>query len=829
MTLRRTILCTAIATLPFMLGAASQAATPLMAAPSSMPSPQAAKALAAAMVAQGASQGLDGDHGVQLAAQHPGVSGTTVYRFDHTYKNLRIWQSESVVVTGPTGAIVAVSEADRRHSLGGGAALKAGAPAFDVAPKLSSERAIALAIGSIAPYAQYRSAPSAELLIYPIMKTVRRAAAAGKSEAALNALDLEEKLDGYELAYLVKTRMLNAGKPVYHDTLISAVDGRILQQWSALTTVLGSGKSEYSGTVALNTSFNNGMYQLIDTTRGVGGSFGGMAVVNANHGSGASVFSSAVNTWGDGLHYNGGSTSNANGQTAGVDAMFGLATTYDLFKNALGWHGLDGANTAVHILVHVGSNVNNAYYDDSCKCMNIGDGDATYTPDALDVIGHELMHGVTAATSNLGYSGEAGGLNESSSDIAGEMVESYGRSGAAGSVIGSANDWKVGGQIGPTALRFMYKPSKDGQSPDAWSSTLRNLDVHLASGPNNRMFYFLSQGSSSDPSSDYYSRYLTSTPLAMTGIGNDKAYRIWFKAATTKFTASTNYADARSKMIAAAQELYGMNSAEALAVQRAYAAINVGTDIVCECAPLGFTAVPVNTTAISSNPVVFSVTPNGGTAPYTYRWYRNGSLISGANASSYSFTTQLADSGAVFYVNVTDSSAQPMSATTPGATLTVLPNLGPDALVNGDFDAGTTPWRGSTASIGTFSAQKAYNGTRNAWLGGNGRSTTESLAQTITIPATATSAQLNFYLHIDTAETGSTAYDKLVVTVKNSAGSVLRTLASYSNANAAAGYQQRNFDLSAYKGQTVQISFVATEDSSLQSSFVLDAVHVILH
>ena len=65
----------------------------------------------------------------------------------------------------------------------------------------------------------------------------------------------------------------------------------------------------------------------------------------------------------------------------------------------------------------------------------------------------------------------------------------------------------------------------------------------------------------------------------MTGIGLDKAYRIWFKANTTKFTSSTNYADARAKMIDAAGELYGKNSREAIAVQRAYAAINVGADV----------------------------------------------------------------------------------------------------------------------------------------------------------------------------------------------------------------------------------------------------------
>jgi Zn-dependent metalloprotease len=93
------------------------------------------------------------------------------------------------------------------------------------------------------------------------------------------------------------------------------------------------------------------------------------------------------------------------------------------------------------------------------------------------------------------------------------------------------------------------------------------------------MFYFLSQGSSADKASDYYSKYLVKTPAAMTGIGLDKAYRIWFRANTTKFTASTNYANARARMIESAEELYGKASREAAAVQRAYAAINVGPDV----------------------------------------------------------------------------------------------------------------------------------------------------------------------------------------------------------------------------------------------------------
>ena len=74
--------------------------------------------------------------------------------------------------------------------------------------------------------------------------------------------------------------------------------------------------------------------------------------------------------------------------------------------------------------------------------MFIGDGSFFTSLGAIDVIGHEMGHGVTAATSNLTYSGESGGLNESSSDISGEVVEAYARAGGTGATIpNTGNDW----------------------------------------------------------------------------------------------------------------------------------------------------------------------------------------------------------------------------------------------------------------------------------------------------------------------------------------------------------------------------------------------------
>ena len=843
---RKTLLtASVVAALSILASNAACAAGPLMAAPVNLASPQETAGLVAKLTALDARRGLGSDNSFRIASQHPGVVGEKIVRAQHTYKGLRVFGSESVVVTNGAGDIVSESVADRRAGLDANAASRnsqsgrqLAAPVTDLTPALSSGDAIDKVVKAVAPRGVHRWTPSAELLIYPVMKSVRVPSAVNKSEAALNALDLEEVVDRYILAYYVQTRMSQDRKPVYYDTIVDAKTGAVVAQWKALQTVVGTGNSQYNGAVPINTSQSGSTFQMLDSTRGTGGKFGGMAITNANHASADSpspgtIYTNSTNTWGDGKQYiAGGSTTNANGQTAAVNALWGLMNTYDTNKNVLGWQSLDGNNTATYIAAHVDTAYDNAFFDPSCKCMYIGDGGSSFNNlGSIDVIGHEMSHGITDATSNLTYAGESGGLNESNSDIGGEMVEAYARAGGTGTVVPAGNDWMTGKEISKSGqpLRWLYKPSKDGASPNAWSSTIKNLDVHLSSGPNNRMFYFLSQGSNATSSSDYYSQYLTKSPAAMTGIGNDKAYRIWFKALTTKFTSSTNYADARAKVLLAAQELYGTGSKEAIAVQRAYAAINVGADVdeTAGGSGVSITTQPASVTVAAGATASFSVGASGGTSPYTYKWYRNGAVISGATSATYSLTAQTADSGAVFNAVVSDSSSPVKTATSGNATLTVGTTSSSEKITNGGFESGTTGWSGTTGAIGTFTGQTAFEGTRYAWLGGNGATATETLTQSVAIPSAATAATLTFALHIDTAESGSTAYDKLAVTVKNSAGTVLGTLATYSNANAASGYQTRTFSLLSYKGQTVTLSFAMTEDSSLQTSFVVDKVSLI--
>ncbi|WUR13979.1 M4 family metallopeptidase [[Empedobacter] haloabium] len=794
------------------------------------------------LAARRAAAGLDDEHGYKITVQHPGEAGTRIARAQHTFKGLRIFGSDSVIVTDDNGEVVSESASNRRQGLSSSrAAVAAGMGMPDVTASVSAEDVINSVVKRVAPVGVHRWKPEAELLIYPVMKTVRVAAAANKPEFALNALDLEEVVDHYELAYLVKTRMASGSKLVYRDSIVNAKTGALIAEWDALQTVIGTGNSQYNGQVPINTTLSGSTYQMLDTSRGTGGRYGGMAITNANHSSANSpnagqIYTNSTNTWGDGQQYiPGGSTTNANGQTAAVNALWGLMNTYDTMKNVVGWRSLDGNNTATYIAVHVDNNYDNAFFDPSCKCMFIGDGGSSFNNlGSIDVIGHEMGHGVTDATSNLVYSGESGGLNESNSDIQGEATEAYARAGGTGTTIPSTgNDWVMGAEISKTGrpLRYMYKPSKDSRSPDAWSSTIKNLDVHLSSGPNNRMFYFLANGSSATSGSDYYSQYLTQTPRNMTGIGTDKAFRIWFKANTTKFTSSTNYADARNKVLQAAEELYGVGSKEATAVKRAYAAINVGTDVPESGTGTGvsITTQPASITVAPGATASFTVGASGGTSPYSYKWYKNGTLVAGATSATYSFTAQSTDNGAQVKATVTDSSSTPVTVTSGTATLTVSGSGGgtTERVTNGGFESGTTGWAGTTGVIGSFTGQTAYEGTRYAYLGGNGRTATETLTQAVAIPSTVTSAKLTFALHIDTAETEAVAYDKLVVTVKNSSGSVLATVGTYTNLNAATGYQVRTADLTQFKGQTVTLSFAMNEDASLQTSFVVDKVSLL--
>jgi hypothetical protein len=216
--------------------------------------------------------------------------------------------------------------------------------------------------------------------------------------------------------------------------------------------------------------------------------------------------------------------------------------------------------------------------------------------------------------------------------------------------------------------------------------------------------------------------------------------------------------------------------------------------------------------------------PAGATASFSP------SSVAAPGGGSSTLTISVGASTAVGTYNVTVTGTGGGKTHTTGISLTVNSSGGgttQQLLGNPGFENGSStpaPWTVSAGVIDSNSTAEApYTGTWKAWLNGYGSVHTDTLLQSATISSTATTATLSFWLHIDTAETSTTkAYDTLKVQVRNSSGTVLATLQTYSNLNAAAGYAQVSFDLSSYKGQTIQVYLIGVEDSSLKTSFVVD-------
>jgi hypothetical protein len=161
-----------------------------------------------------------------------------------------------------------------------------------------------------------------------------------------------------------------------------------------------------------------------------------------------------------------------------------------------------------------------------------------------------------------------------------------------------------------------------------------------------------------------------------------------------------------------------------------------------------------------------------------------------------------------------EATATPTSGSCPPAQL----------LGNPGFETGTAaPWSATPGVINTNTQEPPHSGSWDGWLDGYGKTHTDTLSQTVTLPAGCSTYNLSFWLHIDTAETTTTTkYDTLKVQILNSSGTVLSTLHTYSNLDHNTGYAQRSFSLSAYAGQKITLKFTGAEDYELQTSFVID-------
>jgi zinc metalloprotease ZmpA len=362
------------------------------------------------------------------------------------------------------------------------------------------------------------------------------------------------------------------GTPSRLATYVDARTGAVIRRVEGIHTAEGSGQSLYSGTVTINVTQSGSTYTLTDPVHG------GAKVTDMQNKQDSALCTLLGMGCTNGVAYSSpdasfGNGTNSNRETAAVDALYGHAQTFDFFKNVLGRNGIFGNGTAAPSRVHYGNKYVNAFWDGTK--MTYGDGDGTsFGPlVSLDVAGHEMSHGVTENTSNLTYSGESGGLNESTSDIFGTMVEFHAANGS------DPGDYYIGEEFdlaNGEGFRRMDDPQLDGASYSCYTSGIGNADVHYSSGVGNHFFYLLAEGSGTKTIGGKVHTSPTCNGSTVSGIGRDDAAKIWFRALTTYFTSGTTYAQARTATLSAASDLYGASSTQRAAVAAAWSAVGVG-------------------------------------------------------------------------------------------------------------------------------------------------------------------------------------------------------------------------------------------------------------
>ncbi|MGE5275513.1 MAG: M4 family metallopeptidase [Acidobacteriota bacterium] len=233
----------------------------------------------------------------------------------------------------------------------------------------------------------------------------------------------------------------------------------------------------------------------------------------------------------------------------GVSAAFALSKTFDYYHDHHGRNSLDGNGGSINGVVRLGSNLQNAFWRSDLKTMFFGDAD-TYAG-SIDVVGHELTHGVTSNTADLLYQDQSGAMNESFSDIFGEMVEAF---------TEGANDWLIGSHLtrgGP--IRNMANPHQfndPATMSEFVNTTSDHGGVHTNSGIFNYAFYQLAAG----------------LPGA---IGLADAERIYYRALTLHLTKNSQFLDGRLACIQSANEIFGAGSPQAERVAQAFAAAEI--------------------------------------------------------------------------------------------------------------------------------------------------------------------------------------------------------------------------------------------------------------
>lgn len=566
--------------------------------------------------------GLDTNAGLVVIRAHTDAHGWTHAHLQQTAYGLKVKGGGLISHSSPQGVF-----SDTPHFVKGMAR---------PAPKLTGADAVARVSNDPRRTQPLVVAPTATLMYLPryvtVLKTTGAPAPAPSADPGaeypmpeeVGLDDVTRRLVGVDLVYEVDTTEGDCTTRSYASKrwVVDALAGTVLSVFSRDENATGNGSGFNVGSRQFNTTYDNGCYKMRDASRQ-------FTTEDEDQSSGGAVNCDTNNTWGDGAHFQGDFIAGiANRQTAMVDAHFGGTVYWDLLSNVFQQQGPDDDYYSVNLFVHDGILWDNAKYHGGSGNVSFGDGSPPFdNRTRIDCAGHELGHAWN--DHNTDMHGDVGGLNESLGDIFGEWTDAYLNSGnfaSHSSTIGATTDIDY---INQCSGRDLRKPSW----PYWYNGIQETGDTHRAAGPSNRAFAYLAVGA---PSFMGHKAYSFKLPWGMTGLGLQKAARIYFLAMQNYMDADEGYFGLKPAMYEAAKQIYGAGSSEVNAVINAYAGVHLGTTASgYPTKPATLAESEPNHTKATAQVLAFPSLPAGAPSPSPKKVHLSGSA--GATNDVYRF------------------------------------------------------------------------------------------------------------------------------------------------------------------------------------------------